>query len=264
MLDQEHTTKLIESKIRFAQQQRFMDSAKIPDNSGRLPPGQSKVNGLPVLDLGIHPDISLDDWKLVIDGCVECPLAIDWKVFQALEQVNEQTDIHCVTSWSSFDNQWGGVRLSTLLEIARPAPHATHAMLHGYDGYTTNVAIADLLEENCLVATSWNGESLSSSHGAPARIVIPHRYFWKSAKWIARIEFLAKDAPGYWEQRGYHNDGDPWDEQRYGKRPTPALTTAAGEPAGQTVTQQIPAEMAAVPSPLAKLKAWITYHFFPD
>lgn len=264
MIEDDHSNKLIESKIRFAKEQRFMGSRKNKDESGRLPPGQSRVNGLPVLDLGIQPEISKNDWSLVIDGLVDVPITLNWAQFSDLDQAETQADIHCVTSWSSFDNKWSGVQLSTLIDLVRPRNEARHVMLHGHDGYTTNVPIEDLLQNNCLVATSWNGESLSVSHGGPARLVIPHLYFWKSAKWIKRIEFLAKDAPGYWEQRGYHNDGDPWEEQRYGKRLTHALTTAVGEPAGETVTQQIPAEMAPVQSPLARLKAWISYHFFPE
>lgn len=151
MLDENHSTKLTETKIRLAQEQRVRASSKIPDSSGRLPPGQSKVNGLPVLDLGIQPEIALEDWKLVIDGCVEHPLLIDWGQLQALEQVEALADIHCVTSWSSFDNRWTGVKLGTLLEIALPSTRATHAMLHGYDGYTTNVPLTDLLNEPCLI-----------------------------------------------------------------------------------------------------------------
>lgn len=256
MIDDEHSTKLIEAKIRFAEEHRFMASKK-RDLTGRLPPGQSKVNGLPVLDLGVHPEISHSEWMLVIDGEVENPCAINWEQFSNLEQADVVTDIHCVTSWSSFDNRWKGVSLSTLVDLVGLRDGATHAMLHGHDGYTTNVPIEDLLQGNCLIATSWNGDSLSTSHGGPARLVIPHLYFWKSAKWIRRIEFMRADAPGYWEQRGYHNDGDPWQEQRYGK-PTPRP-----EPVIEAINT---AEHCEIPSPslFSRLKAWVNYHFFPE
>ena len=258
MIGDKHSTKLIDAKIRFAQEQRFMATEKIPDDSGRLPPGQSKVKGLPVLDLGIHPEISRAEWQLVIDGFVNYPCTIGWEQFAGLEQTQILADIHCVTSWSSYDNKWAGVKLETLIKLVCPKEGATRVMLHGHDGYSTNVPIDELLQEDCLVATSWNDESLSTSHGGPARIVIPNLYFWKSAKWINRIEFMSEDAPGYWEQRGYHNDGDPWQEQRYGK---PIRPTAPAE-----VEQIITPDNNALSSPslLSRLRAWVNYHFFPD
>ena len=261
MIDDEHSTKLIEAKIRFAQEQRFIALQRSPDNSGRLPPGQAKVKGLPVLDLGIHPELTHTDWRLVIDGAVEHPCVLDWQQFTGLEQADALTDIHCVTSWSSFDNHWSGVRFGTLADLVGPTAAATHVMLHGYDGYTTNIPIEELLQDNCLVATSWNGELLSESHGGPARLVIPQLYFWKSAKWISRIEFLKEDAPGYWEQRGYHNDGDPWVEQRYGKRLLPAADTAIIE-APPTKAEDV--VLAQAESLLTRIKGWVSYHFFPD
>lgn len=258
MIDEEHSTKLIEAKIRFAQERRFMASEKLSDTSGRLPPGQSRVKGLPVLDLGIHPEIDLATWALVIDGAVETPVRIKWEHFNTLDQATIETDIHCVTSWSSFDNQWSGVSLATLLDLVKPRSKATHVMFHATDGYTTNVPIEDLLQDNCMVATAWNGEPLSDSHGGPARLVIPHLYFWKSAKWVCRIELLEADAPGYWEKRGYHNDGDPWQEQRYGARiDTPQAAPVELAP---TLVEPVKPPKLGV---IERISAWVNYHFFP-
>lgn len=253
-------TKLVEAKIRFASEQRFMDKNREEDPSGRLPRGQSKVKGLPVLDLGEQPEIPLEEWVLIVDGATERSIRLTWDDFSALPQAETIVDIHCVTSWSSFDNQWGGVRVADLLRLAGPTPAATHVMLHSADGYTTNVPLADILEDDCLVATSWNGDPLSCSHGGPARLVIPHLYFWKSAKWIVRIEILTKDAPGYWEQRGYHNDGDPWKEQRYST--APIQRNAPAEPA--IAPMPVIGEQAPAPTLLGRISAWIRYHFFPD
>ena len=252
------TSKAIQAKQRAVAEQRFMGRPSKGDNSGRLPPGQSLVKGLPVLDLGVHPEIEHAHWRLTIDGLVKTPVVIDWAQFNTLEQHSTTVDIHCVTAWSSFDNEWSGVSTVQLAELVNPLPGASHVLLHAADGYTTNVPVEDFFSADCLVATAWNGDPLIASHGGPARTVIPHLYFWKSAKWITRIEFIDADQPGYWERRGYHNDGDPWQEQRYGA-PLPR------EPQPQVSASPTPAIQAEpTPSLIKRVSGWIRYHFFPD
>jgi DMSO/TMAO reductase YedYZ molybdopterin-dependent catalytic subunit len=257
MIENDYASKSIQAKQRAVAEQRFMGRPSKGDSSGRLPPGQSLVKGLPVLDLGVQPEIELANWRLTIDGLVKTPVVIDWAQFNTLEQYSATVDIHCVTAWSSFDNQWSGVSTVQLAELVTPLPGATHVLLHATDGYTTNVPVDDFLATGCLVATAWNNDLLSTSHGGPARAVIPHLYFWKSAKWITRIEFIDADRPGYWEQRGYHNDGDPWQEQRYG---IPAVREPAPVVTPPPLTEQI---AAPKPSLITRAIGWVRYHFFP-
>lgn len=182
----------------------------------RLPPGQRRVASLPVLDIGIHPVIDLPEWRLAIYGLVEHPLELSWEDLQTLPQVEVIADIHCVTHWSCLDVSWSGVPMRHLLEIAKPRPEGHFVTLHSYDNYTTNLPLAALFDEDVLLAHSLNGEALSVEHGGPLRLVVPKRYFWKSAKWIKAIEIHADDRPGFWEARGYHNEAFPWEEQRFG------------------------------------------------
>jgi DMSO/TMAO reductase YedYZ molybdopterin-dependent catalytic subunit len=133
----------------------------------------------------------------------------------AQPQIEDTSDIHCVTSWSRYDNRWQGVSTGHILDLVRPKAEAKHVILHSYDGYTTNITTKVFGEPDVLLAHSWEGQLLTAEHGAPVRLIVPQWYFWKSAKWIKRIEFAAQDQPGFWEVRGYHNEGDPWDEQRY-------------------------------------------------
>ncbi|RDE04891.1 sulfite oxidase-like oxidoreductase [Sphingomonas aracearum] len=205
-------SKLTRSKQRWAGEHRFLTGRTGDD---RLPPGQHLVANWPVLDLGRTPDVSTDRWRLRIGGMVEHPLDLDWPAFLALPQADDRSDIHCVTTWSRYDNDWRGVSTQTLLEAVQPKAEARFVMLHGYDGYTTNVPLEDFASPHALVAHRWQGKPLTREHGGPARLVIPHLYFWKSAKWISRIDFLGADKPGFWEVNGYHLRGDPWAEQRY-------------------------------------------------
>lgn len=207
--------KLVARKQEWAREGRLITGTTAPPEQ-RLPPGQRLVGDFPVLDLGVQPDIRPDRWRLRVEGLVENRLALDWDAFNALPYHEWLNDIHCVTAWSRYDNTWRGVGALTLLEMARPAPEAKHIVFHSYDGYTTNVPLEAFARPECFVATHWNGEPLTRVHGGPARIVIPHLYLWKSAKWITRIEFRAEDQPGFWEVRGYHNNADPWLEERYG------------------------------------------------
>ncbi len=181
----------------------------------RLPPGQKLTTGFPVLDLGVQPDIPLTEWTLTVDGLVENPLVFSWERFNALPQVTDLSDFHCVTSWSKYDCQWTGVAFTTLFELVQPKPEAKFVYFTSYDGYSTNVALDRCLDDDVLVATKFGGEPVSREHGGPARIIIPKLYAWKGAKFVKNITFLAEDRLGFWEVRGYHNEGDPWKEERY-------------------------------------------------
>ncbi|MEN9932158.1 MAG: hypothetical protein RIS17_731 [Pseudomonadota bacterium] len=208
--------KLIAIKQAWAQSRRLLTGQPDPEHAGRLPPGQRLVTNWPVLDLGVKPDIAKSEWRLKIDGAVEHPTTWDWESYQAQPQMLDISDIHCVTQWSRFDNRWEGVSTRHLISVVKPLPMASVVVLHGADGYTTNVTLERFAGEDCLIAHSHDGVPLSRDHGGPVRAIIPRWYFWKSAKWLTRIEFLAVDQPGFWEVRGYHNDGDPWTEERYG------------------------------------------------
>lgn len=207
--------RLIASKEKTAEQGRHITGAPDRERADRLPPGQHLVEKWPVLDLGIQPDIPRESWKLTIDGAVENPLEWDWQTFAAQPQTSYVSDIHCVTTWSRYDNRWDGVSARHLLDLVKPLPEARHLIFHSYDGYTTNVKLEVFQDSDVLLAHSWEGAPLTPEHGAPVRVIIPKWYFWKSAKWIKRIEFSAVDKPGFWEVRGYNNEGDPWNEDRY-------------------------------------------------
>jgi DMSO/TMAO reductase YedYZ molybdopterin-dependent catalytic subunit len=208
--------KLVDAKRAWARAGRLLTGTTDPDRLQRLPPGQRLVESWPVLDLGVQPHVPRETWRLEVDGAVAHPLALDWEAFMALPQVEDVSDIHCVTQWSRYDNRWQGVSTREILALARPLPEARHVILHAHDGYTTNVALDHFSEGDCLLAHSHDGAPLSREHGGPVRLVIPRYYFWKSPKWIKRIELSAVDKPGFWEVRGYHNVGDPWREERYG------------------------------------------------
>jgi DMSO/TMAO reductase YedYZ molybdopterin-dependent catalytic subunit len=181
----------------------------------RLPPGQSPTVKWPVLSLGATPHIDTDQWMLSIDGAVEEPLVLSWARFQKLAQTDWTGDIHCVTRWSKFNMNWRGVDVRALIERARPRPEASHLMAHSYGGYTTNLPLSDVLEHPALIAHQVDDAPLEPDHGGPARLLVPHLYLWKSAKWIRRLELLDADQLGFWEQNGYHHRGDPWHEERY-------------------------------------------------
>jgi DMSO/TMAO reductase YedYZ molybdopterin-dependent catalytic subunit len=205
--------KLVETKEKWAQEKRGLTGAP---GARRLPPGQRETTDWPVLDLGITPDVATADWSLSVGGAVEAPLKWSWPDFLSQPQTELLTDIHCVTTWSRYDNTWTGVSARHLLALVRPCPEARFIMFRSFDGYTTNVPLARFADDDVLLAHSWQGEALSREHGGPVRVVIPKLYFWKSAKWLRAITFMEKDSPGYWELRGYHDEGDPWKEERYG------------------------------------------------
>ncbi|WP_242146964.1 sulfite oxidase-like oxidoreductase [Sphingomonas sp. BAUL-RG-20F-R05-02] len=209
-------SKLTRSKRHWADEGRFLTGRASRSDQARLPPGQHLVQNWPVLDLGRQPDISHERWRLKVGGLLERPVTLDWAALMAMPQTKSRSDIHCVTTWSRYDNDWVGVRTRDLLSLVQPDPEAAFVMLHGYDGYTTNVPLADFAAEDAILAHAWQGKPLSRDHGGPLRLVIPHLYLWKSAKWISAIGFIGADEPGFWEVNGYHMRGDPWNEERYG------------------------------------------------
>lgn len=181
----------------------------------KLPIGQYETKKWPVLDLGIHPEVPLDRWSLIVDGAVESPLTLFWADFMALPQVEDVSDFHCVTTWSLMDSRWKGVPLATVIALARPAPDATHVMTYAYDGYTTNLPLEEALKDDVLLVHTWNGQPLPKEHGGPVRVITPQLYAWKGAKWVNRVELLTKDRKGFWEERGYSNTAHPWRDDRY-------------------------------------------------
>lgn len=208
-------SKLTRSKQDWARKGKFLTGKIVRPEDQRLPPGQHLTRDWPVLDLGLTPEIPRERWRLDVYGAVETPLYWDFPAFLAQQQTQFVSDIHCVTTWSRYDNQWEGLATRDLLAACRPRDEANHVVLHSSDGYTTNLALDDFAAADALLAHSWSGAPLTTEHGGPVRIVVPHLYFWKSAKWLKAIEFVEADKPGYWEVRGYHNRGDPWAEQRY-------------------------------------------------
>lgn len=185
------------------------------DTGRSLPPGQHVVRGLPVLDLGTVPHIYLASWRLTITGLVEKPLELSWEGFMTMPMVSVRADFHCVTHWSKLDNLWEGVLFQELAARVDPSREARYVMVNCYDGFATNLPLEILLDPSVLLAYHHNNVELTAEHGWPLRLVVPQRYAWKSAKWVKGLEFMAEDRPGFWEQRGYHNDADPWKEERY-------------------------------------------------
>jgi len=184
-------------------------------SADRLPPGQRQVTNFPVLDLGVQPSIPTDQWSLRLHGQVEQPVTLTWEAFRALPQFRDRSDFHCVTTWSQFDMDWEGVAFLTLADLVKPKPAATHVFFKAYDGYTTNATLDAVMDDDVLVAHSWNGQPLVREHGGPARVVVPKLYAWKGAKWVKEIIFLDRDLLGFWELRGYSNTADPWREDRF-------------------------------------------------
>jgi DMSO/TMAO reductase YedYZ molybdopterin-dependent catalytic subunit len=182
----------------------------------RVPPGQKVTEGFPVLHHGSVPyyrDMSKWDFKLF--GLVEQDMTISYNQFMQLPRKQYNNDIHCVTTWSKLDNVWEGVAVSTVMALIKLKPEAKFVLLHAEEGWSTNLPLEDFMAETSFFGLKHNGQLLSPEHGYPMRMVVPHLYFWKSAKWLRGVEFLAKDKPGFWELNGYHMYGDPWQEQRY-------------------------------------------------
>lgn len=186
-----------------------------PTDRSRVPPGQHHTQKWPVLHYGSVPPETARSWTVRVHGAVETPRTFEWADLMALPQREILCDIHCVTSWSRLDNRFAGIPVRELAERVSPSPAATHAMVHATEGWSTNLPLDDLLREEVLLAHSHDGEPLPPEHGGPLRLVVPHLYFWKSAKWVTGIEFLESDEPGFWERNGYHMRGDPWREERF-------------------------------------------------
>ncbi|WP_037495883.1 molybdopterin-dependent oxidoreductase [Solirubrobacter soli] len=179
----------------------------------RLPPGQYLERGFPVLSAGPTPETPLDEWTFRIAGAVDTEREWSWEEFRALESDTPTVDIHCVTTWSKFDTSWEGVSVDTLLEGIEPLGGYVTAFSDG--GYTTNLPVEDITGGRAWVVYGYEGDDLEPEHGGPARLLVPHLYFWKSAKWVRGLYFTESDDPGFWETLGYHDRGDPWLEQRY-------------------------------------------------
>ena len=182
---------------------------------GRLPPGQALTLKWPVLHYGSVPRFDPATWDFRLWGLVESPLRLTWDEFNRLPQSELTSDFHCVTRWSRFDNRWRGVLVGDLLKLAGVQPDARYVLVHAEQGFTANLPLADLDRPNCLFATHHDGQPLPPDHGYPLRLIVPHLYAWKSVKWARGVEFLERDAPGFWEQNGYHMRGDPWQEERF-------------------------------------------------
>lgn len=214
--DPPEDSKLTRAKRQWAAEGRLLTGTTADPAHDRLPPGQRLVQDWPVLDLGTRPEVTAQRFRLDVDGAVRRPVSLTLDAFMALPQQDFVSDIHCVTQWSRFDNAWRGVAARTLLELVEPLDEARHVVLHGFDGYATNVRLDQFAAPDVLLAHAWEGRPLAAEHGGPVRVVIPRLYFWKSAKWVRRIELISADRPGFWERNGYHNNADPWTEERYG------------------------------------------------
>ena len=229
---------LVERRRKYIQRQIELDTSAVnvafagrrPEGSGprnrhgmpQLPVGQHEVKNWPVLDLGEQPAIPLGTWQLEIAGLIENPLTLSWEQFLALPQAQDVSDFHCVTTWSRYDNHWGGVKFATIAELAVPKPEAKFILCTGYDvmpgssiPYTVNVPLVRALDQDVLLVHTWEGKPLPREHGGPCRMITPKLYAWKGAKWIRKIEFLVEDKKGFWEMRGYSNSAEPWFNDRY-------------------------------------------------
>lgn len=188
---------------------------KLPDGSDRLPPGQYLTKKWPVLSYESTPRFDSEKYRFKVWGEVENPIELTWDELQALPHTQLTSDIHCVTTWSRYGNDWEGVSIREIVARVRPLPTAKFVMEHSWTGYTTNVPIASLEDDDVLIAFKHDGEPITAEHGGPVRLILPKLYFYKSAKWLNGLEFLTEDRPGFWEIRGYSNSADPWREERY-------------------------------------------------
>jgi DMSO/TMAO reductase YedYZ molybdopterin-dependent catalytic subunit len=193
----------------------FGDRRPAADLADRVPPGQYITEKFPVLHYGSVPRVDLATWDFKVYGLVDSPFTLTWEQFKTLPRKQVHTDIHCVTRWSKLDTTWEGVAIQTILEMAGVRPEAAFAVAHSEQGYTTNMPLSVLDDDDVLLADTFAGEPLEPEHGYPLRLLVPKRYFWKSAKWIRGLELLDRDVLGFWERYGYHNDADPWKEERF-------------------------------------------------
>ena len=186
-----------------------------PAQADRVPPGQYLTEKFPVLHYGSVPKTDLATWDFKVYGEVDNPFTLTWAEFQALPRKQVTTDIHCVTRWTKLDTTWEGVAIQEILRLAQVRATATHVVAHSEQGYTANLPLTILDDDDVMLADTFDGQPLEAEHGYPLRLLVPKRYFWKSAKWIRALEFLNRDQLGFWERYGYNNDADPWQEERY-------------------------------------------------
>jgi DMSO/TMAO reductase YedYZ molybdopterin-dependent catalytic subunit len=186
-----------------------------PAVADRIPPGQYRTQKFPVLHYGSVPNTDLARWDFKVFGQVDAPFTLTWSEFANLPRKTVETDIHCVTRWTKLDTVWEGVAIQEILRLAQVRGSATHVVAHSEQGYTANLPLTVLDDDDVLLADKFAGQPLEREHGWPLRLVVPKRYFWKSAKWIRGLEFLDHDQLGFWERYGYHNDADPWKEERF-------------------------------------------------
>lgn len=196
---------------------RLTGAKKIKEQAGvSAPPGQYVTDKWPVMSFNGSPRIDLETWRFDIFGLVDEEKSLAWNEFAALSKVIVNSEFHCVTQWSSLENTWEGVSFNEVMRLVAPKPEASHVMVHCFGGYTTNLALDVLTDHDVLFAYNHDGRPLERDHGGPLRLVVPKRYAWKSAKWVNGIELMDRDKPGFWEQRGYHMEADPWREERFG------------------------------------------------
>jgi len=191
------------------------DIVDSPRQEPRLPPGQILTEKWPVLHHGPIPRVDVSTWEFRVFGQVASAKRWSWEAFRTLPRVQVRSDIHCVTRWSRYDNLWEGVSIREIFRGIEPGPQASFAVIHADGGYTTNLPLRELIQDDVLLADTHDGQPLAPEHGAPVRLVVPRRYFWKSAKWVRGIELVDRDRPGFWETNGYHNEADPWKEERF-------------------------------------------------
>ena len=203
------------AKPRLPRKPKEIQQLLTPETQDQAPPGQFVTEKFPVLTYGSTPRVDLKTWRFQLFGMVERELELTWEQFMAFPKTIVTADFHCVTQWSRLDNTWEGVASSEVTKLIRPLPLARYVMVHCYGGYTVNLALADLAAQDVLFAYGHDGLELAPGHGGPLRLVVPHLYTWKSAKWVHGLEFMEEEQPGFWEQRGYHMRGDPWKEERF-------------------------------------------------
>ncbi len=208
--------KLIERKQEWAREGRLLTGTNADPDRDRLPPGQRLVKDWPVLDLGTQPDVTEQKFRLDIDGAVENRLSLRLDEFMELPMATDISDMHCVTQWSRYDNRWEGVAASAILDLVKPRSDVNHVIFTAHDGYTANIRLDQFAQPGTMLVHRWEGKPITREHGGPVRMLVPKLYLWKSAKWLRRIHFTIGDHPGFWETRGYHNNADPWTEERYG------------------------------------------------
>ncbi len=206
-----------ENPLKRVERLRQVKNRPAPSGDDRVPPGQFLTEKFPVLHYGSVPIYkNLDNWDFRVFGLVEQPLCFTWNQLMALPQATQTVDIHCVTRWSKLDTTWTGIPWRELMKLIQVKPEATHAMAHCEYGFTANIGLEVLDDDDTMLAFAYDNQPLEPDHGYPLRLLVPKKYFWKSAKWLRGIEFMDGDRPGFWERNGYHMEGDPWREERFG------------------------------------------------